>query len=166
MTAEHPYICHVLQNSGFGRTFKRNIETIYHNAQGMVKCSGMLTAPLRYATAVRQGDPLSGPLFALTTEPFRPQPTELLSPAHAPHCKRWRVLTSVINLHGLWYTIRSNIKCAEVRKEQKARTYAHMSGNTQTPVYFSSAIFLLKTFFTTEYSESIMQTSTMGTWMG
>jgi hypothetical protein len=67
---EHPYIYHVLKKFGFGMTFIRNIRTVYRNAQGMVKINGTLTAPFKYTRGVRQGDPLSGPLFTLTIVPF------------------------------------------------------------------------------------------------
>jgi hypothetical protein len=43
---------------------------VYHNAQGLVKTNGTLTAPFKFERGVRQGDPLSGPLFTLTIEPF------------------------------------------------------------------------------------------------
>jgi exonuclease III len=67
---EHPYIFYVLQKFGFGNTFIQYIRTVYQNAKGLVKTNGTLTAPFQYGRGVRQGDPLSGPLFTLTTEPF------------------------------------------------------------------------------------------------
>jgi exonuclease III len=67
---EHAYIFHVLEKFGFGKTFISYVRAIYHNAQGMVKINGSLTAPFKYTRGVRQGDPLSGPLFTLTIEPF------------------------------------------------------------------------------------------------
>jgi exonuclease III len=67
---EHPYIFHVLEKFGFGEKFIKNIRTMYRNGQGLVKINGVLTAPFPYARGVRQGDPLSGPLFTLTIEPF------------------------------------------------------------------------------------------------
>jgi hypothetical protein len=67
---EHPYVFHVLKKFGFGNNFIQAIRTVYHNAQGLVKTNGTLTAPIKFERGVRQGDPLSGPLFTLTIEPF------------------------------------------------------------------------------------------------
>jgi hypothetical protein len=67
---EHPYILHALEKFGFGKAFIQNIRTVYRNAQGLVKINGALTALFKYGRGVRQGDPLSGRLFTLTTEPF------------------------------------------------------------------------------------------------
>jgi hypothetical protein len=43
---------------------------MYRNSQGLVKINGVLIAPFPYARGVPQGDPLSGPFFTLTIEPF------------------------------------------------------------------------------------------------
>jgi hypothetical protein len=43
---------------------------MYRNSQGFVKINLIITAPFPYARGVRQGDPLSGPLFSLTIKPF------------------------------------------------------------------------------------------------
>jgi hypothetical protein len=67
---EHPYILYVLEKFGFGKNFIQNIQTVFRDAQGLVKFNGTLTAPFKYGRGVRQGDPLSGPLFTLTIEPL------------------------------------------------------------------------------------------------
>jgi hypothetical protein len=66
----HSYIFHVLDKFGFGEKFIQSIRTIYRNSQGFVKINGMITAPFPYARGIRQGDPIFGPLFTLTIEPF------------------------------------------------------------------------------------------------
>jgi exonuclease III len=94
---EHPYILHVLEKFGFGKTFIRNIGTVYRNAQGLVKINGTLTAPFKYGRGVRQGDPSLGHSSLLQLNPsyycatitfeimdlkYHPPSTEHWSPAH------------------------------------------------------------------------------------
>jgi exonuclease III len=67
---EHTYLFHTLLHFGFGNKFINNVRTIYRHSQGLVKLNGILSAPFPFARGVRQGDPLSGPLFTLTLEPF------------------------------------------------------------------------------------------------
>jgi exonuclease III len=67
---EHPYIFYVLHKFGFGAAFISFVRAMYSHAQSVVNLNGTLTAPFHCARGVRQGDPLSGPLFALTIEPF------------------------------------------------------------------------------------------------
>jgi exonuclease III len=67
---EHSYIYHTLQKFGFGHKLIDKVRTLYRNSQGLVKINGILTTPFPFARGVRQGDPLSGPIFILTLEPF------------------------------------------------------------------------------------------------
>jgi hypothetical protein len=57
---EHPYILHVVEKFGFGKTFIQNIRNVYRNAQGLVKINGTLTAPFKYGIGARQKTPSLG----------------------------------------------------------------------------------------------------------
>jgi exonuclease III len=67
---EHTYIQDTLKAFNFGPVFRAFLGTLYKNARVLVKCNSVLTAPFRFSRGVRQGDPLSGPLFTLCIEPF------------------------------------------------------------------------------------------------
>jgi hypothetical protein len=69
-SVEHPYILHVLENIGFGKTFIQNIRTVYRNAQGLLKITGTLTATFKYGKGVRQGDPSLGHCSPSPLDPF------------------------------------------------------------------------------------------------
>lgn len=55
---------------GFGEKLVGFIETLYSDARCIVKVGNSLTAPIKVKRGNRQGCPLSGQLYVISTEPF------------------------------------------------------------------------------------------------
>jgi hypothetical protein len=67
---EHNYLKLVLHKYGFGPRYISQMKAVYKGAQGLIKIRDTLLGPFQYGTGLRQGDPLSGPLFTLTMGPL------------------------------------------------------------------------------------------------
>lgn len=66
----HPYLKHLLKIQGFGPTLINAITAMLLNTRGFIKIGSALLAPFPFLKGVRQGDPLAGPLFSISIEPF------------------------------------------------------------------------------------------------
>ena len=64
----HGYLFKVLQRFGFGPSFIRWIKVIYNSVSSTVKTNGWLTSFISLERGLRQGCPLSMPLYTLTAE--------------------------------------------------------------------------------------------------
>jgi len=65
---EHDYLFKVLERFGFGPFFINAIRAQYNTAEARVKVNNFLSEPIPIRRGVRQGDPLSFPLFVLVIE--------------------------------------------------------------------------------------------------
>lgn len=66
----HDYLFHVLEIFNFGQYFTNAIKTVYKNALSHIRVGAHLTGEIQFLKGIRQGCPLSGPLYSLTIEPF------------------------------------------------------------------------------------------------
>ena len=62
------FLFHVLKKFGYGQQFITNIKTIYTNIQSKIKINGCMSEPFFLERGVRQGCPLSMPLYVLCAE--------------------------------------------------------------------------------------------------
>ncbi|KAJ1525858.1 hypothetical protein ONE63_009051 [Megalurothrips usitatus] len=66
----HQYFNHLLTNHGFGPKFCKAITSLLTNSKGFIKIGSCLLAPFTFKKGFRQGDPIAGPLYILSIEPF------------------------------------------------------------------------------------------------
>ncbi|KAJ1528786.1 hypothetical protein ONE63_007167 [Megalurothrips usitatus] len=66
----HQYFNHLLTNHGFGPKFCKAITSLLTNSKGFIKIGSSLVAPFTFKKGFRQGDPIAGPLYILSIEPF------------------------------------------------------------------------------------------------
>jgi uncharacterized protein YcgL (UPF0745 family) len=66
----HKYLSHLLQIYGFGPQLCQAVSALVQNCQGHIKIGSSLLRPFIFQTGVRQGDPIAGPLYILSIEPF------------------------------------------------------------------------------------------------
>ena len=64
----HSFLFKTLERFGFGPVFRRWIQVIYNSVPSSVKTNGWLTAFISLERGLRQGCPLSMPLYVLTVE--------------------------------------------------------------------------------------------------
>ena len=64
----HSFLFKTLERFGFGPVFRHWIEAIYNSVSSSVKTNGWLTAFITLGRGLRQGCPLSMPLYVLTAE--------------------------------------------------------------------------------------------------
>ena len=64
----HSFLFKALERFGFGPSFIHWIEVIYHSVSSSVKTNGWLTSFVKLERGLRQGCPLSMPLYVLTAE--------------------------------------------------------------------------------------------------
>ena len=64
----HSFLFKTLERFGFGPVFRRWIQVIYNSVSGSVKTNGWLTAFITLERGLRQGCPLSMPLYVSTAE--------------------------------------------------------------------------------------------------
>jgi len=66
----HDYLWETLKAFSLPEPFIRTIKALYQNAHTVVAINGILSKPFHVTRGVRQGDPLSCPLFDLAIEPL------------------------------------------------------------------------------------------------
>ena len=66
----HNYLWETLKTFKIPQTFINTVKSLYQNARTQVAINGILSNPFQITRGVRQGDPLSCPLFDLTIEPL------------------------------------------------------------------------------------------------
>ncbi len=66
----HKYLFHLLEMHGFGPKFCTSVSALLQNTQGFIKIGSSLLAPFIFKMGMRQGDPIAGPLYVLSIEPF------------------------------------------------------------------------------------------------
>lgn len=67
---EHPYIWAMLEKIGFGDTFLMLVKGLLAGEISKVHVNGWFTKEIPMTHGVKQGDPLSPLLFALTMQPL------------------------------------------------------------------------------------------------
>lgn len=66
----HKYLLHLLKAHGFGPNLCNAIFSLLNNTFGHVKIGSSLLAAFLFEVGFRQGDPLAGPLYIISIEPF------------------------------------------------------------------------------------------------
>jgi hypothetical protein len=66
----HDYLWKTLEAFNLPPTFTRTIQMLYKNASTMVAINGIFSTPFRVTRGIRQGDPISCPLFDIAIEPL------------------------------------------------------------------------------------------------
>ena len=66
----HDYLWRTLESFNIPQTFIKTVQALYRNAQTQVAVNGVFSSPFNVTRGVRQGDPLSCPLFDLAIEPL------------------------------------------------------------------------------------------------
>ena len=66
----HDYLWKTLEAFNLPETFTGTIKALYQNAKTQVAINGMLSEPFKITRGIRQGDPLSCPIFDLGIEPL------------------------------------------------------------------------------------------------
>ena len=66
----HDYLWAALETFGLPAHFIKTVKALYQNAHTQVAINGILSKPFKVTHGVRQGDPLSCPLFNLAIEPL------------------------------------------------------------------------------------------------
>ena len=66
----HDYLWKVLETFNIPAPFIKTVKALYSHAHTHVAINGILSRPFRVSQGVRQGDPLSCPLFDLAIEPL------------------------------------------------------------------------------------------------
>jgi len=66
----HEYIEYLLNLHGFGPKLSQAISSLLKSMQGHVKIGSSLLPPFPFLIGVRQGDPIAGPLYVISIEPF------------------------------------------------------------------------------------------------
>ena len=66
----HDYLWATLESFGLPPHFTKMVKALYQNAHTQVAINGVLSCPFKVTRGVRQGDPLSCPLFDLAIEPL------------------------------------------------------------------------------------------------
>lgn len=66
----HKYLIFLLQHQGFGPQLCKDITALLQNTYGYVKMGSTLLAPFIFKKGIRQGEPLAGPLYIISIEPF------------------------------------------------------------------------------------------------
>jgi ribonuclease HI/exonuclease III len=67
---KHEYLWKTLEAFNLPEPFIRTVKALYSNAQTRIAINGVLSTPFKVTRGVRQGDPLSCPLFDLAIEPL------------------------------------------------------------------------------------------------
>lgn len=75
----HKYLHHLLKLHGFGPTMIKSITSLLNQCKGIVKIGSTLLAPFFFQIGVRQGDPIAGPLYVLSIEPFLRLATKMMA---------------------------------------------------------------------------------------
>ena len=66
----HDYLWKTLEAFNLPHPFINTIQSLYENASTMVAINGILSKPFRVTRGIRQGDPISCPIFNLAIEPL------------------------------------------------------------------------------------------------
>ena len=66
----HDYLWKILKAFGLPQQFTKTIRSLYQHANTQVVINGVFSTPFQVTRGVRQGDPLSCPLFDLAIEPL------------------------------------------------------------------------------------------------
>lgn len=66
----HKYLMHLLNIHNFGPNLRRCISSLLSENKGFVKIASSLLAPFVFKKGVLQGDPIAGPLYIISMEPF------------------------------------------------------------------------------------------------
>lgn len=66
----HQYLLHLLKIQGFGPKLCNAVKSLLSNTKGYVKIGSALLQPFDFKKGFRQGDPIAGPLYILSIEPF------------------------------------------------------------------------------------------------
>jgi hypothetical protein len=67
---KHDYLWKTMEAFNLPQPFIRTVKSLYSNAHTRIAINGVLSDPFRVKQGVRQGDPLSCPLFDLAIEPL------------------------------------------------------------------------------------------------
>lgn len=67
---DHTYLFKTMKHMGFGDRFITYIQSLYKDAESVIKICGSLTSPFSFSKGIRQGCPLSGLLYTIAIEPF------------------------------------------------------------------------------------------------
>lgn len=76
----HTYLEHLLKLHNFGPTFTNAISAFLHQTKAFVKVGSTLLAPFIFKSGILQGDPIAGPLYVLSIEPFLCTAMKFMSP--------------------------------------------------------------------------------------
>jgi hypothetical protein len=66
----HDYLWETMNTFGLPKPFINTVKALYKDAQTVVAINGVMSEPYLVTRGVRQGDPLSCPLFNLVIEPL------------------------------------------------------------------------------------------------
>lgn len=67
---EHNFLWMVMERFGFSAGLIAKMKVLYHEVESVLKLNGVLCAPFRVCSGVRQGCALSGMLYTLSLEPI------------------------------------------------------------------------------------------------
>lgn len=80
----HNYLEHLLKLHNFGPKLRRSVSALLNETKGFVKIGSLLLAPFLFKTGFRQGDPIAGPLYVLSFEPFLRLAEKMMTPSGIP----------------------------------------------------------------------------------
>lgn len=75
----HEYLHQLLKIHKFGPTMTQSILALLNQTKGYVKIGSTLLAPFVFKKGFRQGDPIAGPLYVLSIEPFLRLATKMMA---------------------------------------------------------------------------------------
>lgn len=67
---DHTYLSEILEGYGLGEGVIQGVRLLYSTASIMLKVGGGLSYPVMISRGIRQGRPISGPLYSLAIEPL------------------------------------------------------------------------------------------------